>query len=596
MVIFFALLAAMYGGVLAIGVWTPNLGLDLQGGTRLTMQAKPAAGSGAITSDKMDEAVGIIRQRVNGTGVAEASVSTQGSDQIVVEIPGAQKGRLAEQVGQTAQLRFRLVYGQPQPGAAAPSTGKPSPSTAPSGSPTGKPSPSTSGSESGAKSDEQGSAPKSTAPKSSAPGGEQRQSQDQGGSKNRAVPGWAGAASPSPTGQPAGAATGEPASPAPSPTAGTNSGGKQLQGAEMVNWTPSPQVTQKFQSYTCPAPGKTDDSLVDAPGKPLVTCDDNGYKYLLTPAIIEGTQLSDASSGLDPDGSGYVVDLKFDGSATNVFGDVTAAINGTGRQFAITLDGRVLTAPTVSNGAIRTGEAQISGNFTAESARALANSLKYGALPLTFETQGISVEGPELADNALTAGLLAGVVGLLLVVAYCLFYYRALGLVVIASFGVVGLTVYAAVLLLSKGMGFTLTLPGIAGLIVAIGITADSFIVYFERLRDEVREGKSLRTAVETGWRRARMTILAADGVTFLAALVLYIFAIGVVKGFAFALGLTTLIDVLVVFSFTHPVVALLARTRFFGNGHPLSGLDPKHLGVDHLPGITRRRTSGGVA
>jgi preprotein translocase subunit SecD len=542
LVVFAALIAAAFALVAVAGDWRPRLGLDLQGGTRLTMKAQTVEGSGEITPDKMDEAVDIIRQRVNGTGVAEAEVSTQGGDQIVVEVPGEERGELAQQVGQTAQLRFRLVFGQPLPGSAPQPGATPQPGTTPTGSPTGSPDRSPKGSP-----DRQGSP--TTDP-------------SRGGDRRAAA----------------------------TPSAAPEEEAADLRGAELLDWQPSRQLLRRFQDYTCPAPGQTDEALVDDPRAGLVTCDSAGQKYLLSPAIIEGTQLDDASAGIPPGGGAYAVQLEFDGSATDVFGDVTAGINGTGRQFAIVLDGRVLTAPTVSNGAIRSGRAEITGNFTQDSAQALASSLKYGALPLSFTTQGVTVEGPELAEDALAAGLLAGAIGLLLVVLYCLLYYRALGLVVVASLVVAGACIYAAVLLLSETMGFTLTLPGIAGLVVAIGITADSFIVFFERLRDEVREGRSLRTAVETGWARARMTILAADTVTLMAAFVLYIFAIGAVKGFAFALGLTTLIDVLVVFFFTKPLVTLLARTRFFGMGHPLSGLDAKHLGVAELQGTPARR------
>jgi preprotein translocase subunit SecD len=243
------------------------------------------------------------------------------------------------------------------------------------------------------------------------------------------------------------------------------------------------------------------------------------------------------------------------------------------------LDGEIISAPT-TNGHFTDGSSQISGNFTATSSKALANQLKYGALPLTFELNGSSFEGPTLAGTQLKAGLYAGAAGLVLVVVYLLFYYRGLGLVAIASLIVAAAVTYGMVLLLGQGVGFTLTLPGIAGLIVAIGITADSFIVFFERLRDEVRDGKSLRLAVESGWKRARGTILAADAVSIMAALILFIFAIGVVRGFAFALGLTTLIDILVVFCFTKPLITVLARTEFFGQGHRLSGLDASHLGI----------------
>ncbi|MGH3366969.1 MAG: protein translocase subunit SecD [Nocardioidaceae bacterium] len=509
LLVFGLALGAMFGTVAVLGDWQPRLGLDLQGGTRITLQAATVAGGGQVTEDKMSEAVGIIRQRVDGSGVAEAEVTTQGGDQIVVEIPGEQRGDLAARIGDTAQLRFRLVVQGPEP--AAPVDGK------------------------------------------------------------------------------------RPSTPSTSPPPGRST----LQGAELLRWQPSPQLRQTYASYTCPTGGTKDDGLVDSPASGLVTCDASGNKYLLSPAIIEGTQLTDASAGVPQNGVQYVVSLEFDNTASDVFAVVTEAINQTGRQFAIVLDGQVLSAPVVTNGAIRTGQAQISGNFTRESATELANSLKYGALPLSFELQGVDEVGPELAGDQLQAGVVAGIVGLLLVVLYCLLYYRALGLVVVGSLVVAGGAVYAAVLLLGEGLGFTLTLPGVAGLIVAVGITADSFIVFFERLRDEVRDGKSVRAAVEAGWNRARMTILAADTVTLMAALVLYIFAIGAVKGFAFALGLTTLIDIFVVFFFTKPLVAQLGATRFFGQGHRLSGLDPTHLGVAQLPGMaarSSRRTSGGVA
>ncbi|MDQ3274754.1 MAG: protein translocase subunit SecD [Actinomycetota bacterium] len=565
-VVFGAVLAAMFGVVALNGDWAPQLGLDLQGGTRITLSADTTDGSG-VTDDKLTEAVDIIRQRVNGTGVAESEVTQQGGNQIVVEIPGEQRGDLAASIGDTAQLRFRLVAAGPAPGVSQRQPPTPTPSGRPSDEPSGRPSDEPSG--------RNGESPPD-------------------GQRNRAATGWLVAdQSPSPSPSPGETPSQQPSElPSPAPR-------QDLEGAELLDWQPPPELITKFRNYQCPPPGRADESLVDDPDEGLVTCDDSGAKFLLSPTIIEGTQLQDASSGIPPQGVGYVVTLDFDGSATDVFGDVTAGINQTGRQFAIVLDGQVLSAPTVSNGAIRTGQAQISGNFTQDSARQLANSLRYGALPLSFTLDSVTQEGPELAANALVAGIVAGIVGLLLVTLYCLFYYRALGLVVVVSLLVAGLFTYAAALLLSETVGFTLTLPGIAGLIVAVGITADSFIVFFERLRDEVREGRTLRSAVEAGWERARMTILAADTVSFMAALVLYIFAIGVVKGFAFALGLVTLIDVLVVFFFTKPLLSLLARTSFFGRGHRLSGLDTRHLGVERLPGGARpapRRTAEEVA
>jgi len=255
------------------------------------------------------------------------------------------------------------------------------------------------------------------------------------------------------------------------------------------------------------------------------------------------------------------------------------------KTFAIVLDGQVISAPYFES-VISNGTSQITGNFSESEAKSLATSLKYGALPISFDKDKTTsmVIGPSLAGDQLKAGITAGIAGLVLVMIYCLFYYRGLGLVVIASLLVAGATTYALVLLLAKSAGFTLTLPGIAGLIVAVGITADSFIVYFERIRDEMRAGKSMRVAVETGWVRARATCVAADAVSILAAVVLYIFAAGVVKGFAFALGLSTLIDLAVFFWFTHPMVSWLARFPFFYKGHKLSGLDAENLGLDRLP------------
>jgi preprotein translocase subunit SecD len=322
----------------------------------------------------------------------------------------------------------------------------------------------------------------------------------------------------------------------------------------------------------------------DDPDKPLVTCDEDGIKYLLSKSMIEGTDLTSANAGIPDQSVSWAVDLKFDGDGTEEFTKISRTLFGTEKQFAIVLDGQVISAPTM-NGVITNGEAQITGDFTEAEATSLATGLKYGALPIAFEKDPpVETVGPSLAGNQLSAGLVAGAFGLGLVMLYCLIYYRGLGLVVLASLFVAAGATYAMVLLLSESAGFTLSLPGIAGLIVAVGITADSFIVYFERIRDEMRDGKSMRVAAESGWTRARNTCLAADAVSLLAAVVLYIFAAGVVKGFAFALGLSTLIDLAVFFWFTHPMVSWLARFDFFNKGHKLSGLDAESLGLDRLP------------
>ena len=556
LIAFFAVTAALYAGVAALGDWTPRLGLDLQGGTRITLQAQTEAGDTPPT-EQMDEAKDIIEQRVNGTGVTESEVARQGADQIVVEIPGQDKQDIVEQVGQTAKLYFRLVWAQQGAPATQPVPQQPAVTLPPEPQDT--------------------ESPAETTPTNS-----------------RVAPGFGQDPNDEPT------ATN---------TDGTDdSGAGQAEPGDQVDWSQLTQdqsvqiansaappagvgtapagyeaafddlVTQ-MNEFDCPPDGSPPE-VQDVANEPLVTCGDDGAKYVLSPALIEGTQLDDASATIPQQGVGWTVQLDLNGDATGTLSDISQAMVGQNSQFAIVLDGQVLSAPTFDS-AINDGNAQITGNFSQATAQSLANSLKYGALPLEFEVNGVTVEGPSLAGTQLHAGLLAGAFGLALVIAYCMVYYRGLGIVVVASLGVAAALTYAMVLLLGSGMGFALTLPGIAGLIVAIGITADSFIIYFERIRDEVRDGKSLRLAVETGWSRALRTILAADAVSFLAALVLYIFAIGVVRGFAFALGLTTIIDVFLTIFFTKPLVSLLARRKFFGEGHRLSGFDPSHLGIE---------------
>ena len=516
LLVFLAAVVGMYG-LLAVlsatasakddSVWKPRLGLDLQGGTRITLQAK--ATSGDVTPEKLRQARSIIDQRVNATGVTEGEVTTQGGNQVIIEIPGSDESDIVDQVGRTAQLRFRLVWASAQ-----------------------------------------------SAQKPADPAEVKKQ--------NEAISkvDWS-------------KLTLEQILQAE--TEGVESLPKEyVPGLNALN--------AQAKNFVCTKKNLPQEDRAD---RPLVTCDTKtGEVEVLSPTVIEGTDVKSASAVVPQGQVSWVVALQLKGGGKETFDTVTEALyqqqqqgNEQGSRFAIVLDGEVLSAPT-TNGHFTDGSSQISGNFTATSSKALANQLKYGALPLTFELNGSSFEGPTLAGTQLKAGLLAGAAGLVLVVIYLLLYYRGLGLVAIASLLVATALTYALALLLGRGVGFTLTLPGIAGLIVAIGITADSFIVFFERLRDEVREGKSLRLAVESGWTRARATILAADAVSIMAALILFIFAIGVVRGFAFALGLVTLIDVLVVFGFTKPLVSVLARTKFFGEGHRLSGLDAAHLGI----------------
>jgi len=371
-----------------------------------------------------------------------------------------------------------------------------------------------------------------------------------------------------------------PGQPTSSPTASPTDASDQ-------NWLSSPDLQTLFTQLDCSNPANRTGGVVDDPKKVLVTCSQDGAeKYVLGPAEIEGTQLTDASSGQQTNSQGRItggwqVNLQFDSSGATAFQDLTqriSALQDPQNRFAAVLDGLVVTAPSVSS-VIPGGKAQITGNFTEASADALAQQLKFGALPLSFEVQTSNQVSATLGSEQLQRGLIAGLIGLILVVGYSLVQYRGLGLVTVGSLVLAAALNWGVILLLSWLQGFRLSLAGVAGLIVAIGVTADSFILFFERVRDEIRDGRILSSAVEAGWRRARRTILISDAVSLLSAVVLYVLATGNVRGFAYTLGLTTIIDVVIVFLFTHPVVALLGRTKFFGGGHKLSGFDPEHLG-----------------
>lgn len=353
-----------------------------------------------------------------------------------------------------------------------------------------------------------------------------------------------------------------------------------------LNWV-TPALQAQYEQFDC-ASDSAQTTNTAPEDQPLITCDfSNTVKYILGPVEVFGSDISNAGASLVTTSTGattgqWAVDLAFNGKGTKDFGDVTTRLNGlTGsqNQFAIVLDGKVLTAPA-TNAAITNGSAQITGGFTQESSKTLADQLKYGALPIGFQVQSSDTISATLGSTQLMSGLLAGAIGLMLVVLYSLFQYRTLGLVTVASLIVAAVLTYLVVTILSWREGYRLSLAGVAGLIVAIGITADSFIVYFERIRDELRDGRGLESAVESAWKRAIRTIIASDAVNFLAAIVLFILAVGNVRGFALTLGLTTVVDLFVVSLFTHPVLQLLSKTNFFASGHKLSGLDPQALGA----------------
>ena len=513
-----AVMAGVVGAGMLWGGWSPapKLALDLQGGTQIILEPLVAEGAAAVTTEQLEQAVSIIRQRVDATGVSEAEISTLG-DNIVVAIPGEPDQATLDRIQASAKLEFRavLVTGAPaasnvDDGTDADGDGTPDPTDA-------------------------------------------------------ATPGATDGATPDPA-----------ATPSATPTDGSDPA-----------WV-TPELQAEYDAFDCASLATATTNVAPA-DEPLITCEnDLSIKYILGPVEVDGSNISDARFGQRQGNNGaatgqWAVYPTFDADGTKAFADITTrlvALPAPRNQFAAVLDGKVLIAPA-TNAAITNGQPEITGSFSQEEASTIANQLKFGALPVSFQAQSQETISATLGESQLASGLLAGGIGLLLVVIYSFFQYRALASVTIASLVVAAVITYLTVTIFSWGrLDYRLSLAGVAGLIVAIGFTVDSFIVYFERIRDELRDGKGLTGAVEAGWKRALRTIYAAKGVTLLSAIVLYIVAVGNVRGFAFTLGITVIIDVLVVVLFTHPMLQLLATRRFFQSGHPLSGLDPQALGA----------------
>ncbi|MGW4164130.1 protein translocase subunit SecD [Streptomyces sp. NPDC004788] len=567
-------MVALTGGMFWSGHTTPRLGIDLAGGTSITLKAKAEPGQeSAVNETNMNTAVGIIERRVNGLGVSEAEVQTQGRENIIVNIPkGTNEQQARDQVGTTAQLYFRPVLA-----VAAAEQPQPKPSATPSGTKSGSPKPTASAPTADKGKDDKGG--KSATPTATA--------STQGRAVTEALKAPSPTATASSSSSPSPKATGTPK---PKPTADAATAALQ----------------QKFAALNCLDPKQRSAAGQGVkPTDPAVACgkagkDANGKdvweKYLLGPAEVEGKDVDDAKGVFDQRRGMWIVTMDFTDAGSKKFQTITSKLSAQTEpqnQFAIVLDGEVVSAPSVRQ--TLSASAEISGSFNQQSAQDLGNILSYGALPLSFQTQSVDTVTAALGSDQLQAGLIAGAIGLGLVIIYLVVYYRGLSLIAILSLAVSALLTYVIMALLGPAIGFALNLPAVCGAIVAIGITADSFIVYFERIRDELREGRTLRPAVERAWPRARRTILVSDFVSFLAAAVLFIVTVGKVKGFAFTLGLTTLLDIVVVFLFTKPVMTLLARTKFFGNGHPWSGLDPRRLGAK--PPLRRsRRTSASAA
>jgi preprotein translocase subunit SecD len=560
---FFAFLLILVYGLVLIPAFvghdkaTPKLGIDLQGGTRVTLTARTTTGE-APSRDSLNQARQIIEKRVNGIGVGGTEVLLDGNN-IVITVPGDQ-GDQAKNLGKTAKLAFRKVIPidqtanqlvqQQLAAKQQPNPGQPTTSTKP-GTPTSTSKKPTAG---------------SATPTSGAPQG-------------RVAPHLEGASAPTTTTKPPASSTSKApptsSTPAPPPANGsvTPDEAKIIKAAQDIlqadNVTTDPQAqAQALLTLSCVSgPGKpgdlrADEELVgnDLPDKPLVTCGKDGRPYVLDKVFLPGTDITDASFQVDSTSVGHwEVDLNFNSQGSNIWADFTS--KNVGQQAAFVLDTQVQSAPNIET-AIAGGNTRITGDFTQTEAQDLANVLKYGSLPLSFESSDAETVSATLGLASLEAGLIAGAIGLALVFIYCLVYYRLLGILTMLSLAFSAAIVYGVLVLLGRWIGFTLDLPGVAGFIIAIGITADSFVIFFERLKDEIREGRTFRSAVPRGWIRARRTILTADAVMFLAAATLYVLAVGTVQGFAFTLGLSTVLDLLVVFFVTHPLVAIAAKSK----------------------------------
>ncbi|OWA17899.1 MULTISPECIES: protein translocase subunit SecD [Streptomyces] len=558
-------MVALAGGMFLSGHTTPRLGIDLAGGTSITLEAQNQPGKpNAINQTNMDTAVGIIERRVNGLGVSEAEVQTQGSKNIIVNIPkGTNSKQAQEQVGTTAQLYFRPVLTVQ---ASGPETPTPSGSATPSASATPKP---------GESAEEGDKAKDEDKPKGEEATGSEATPSASATTQGRAVTGALTKDDPTP-----GASDKPKASDSPEATPPVDPATAKLQ--------------EEFTKLDCTDPKQRTEAGKNAKASDtIVACGSNvpgSYeKYILGPAEVSGSDVDDAKGAIEQQTGEWIVSMEFTSAGAKKFQTITSRLSQQQppmNQFAIVLDGEVVSAPSVRTALSK--NAQISGSFDQQSAEDLGNILSYGALPLTFEEVSVTTVTAALGSEQLKGGLIAGAIGLALVVIYLVVYYRGLAFIALLSLLVSGVLTYTIMSLLGPAIGFALNLPAVCGAIVAIGITADSFIVYFERVRDEIREGRTLRPAIERAWPRARRTILVSDFVSFLAAAVLFIVTVGKVQGFAFTLGLTTLLDVVVVFFFTKPLMTLMGRTKFFSRGGPWSGLDPKRLGAQ--PPLRRSR------
>ena len=529
---------------------SPKLGIDLQGGTRVTLVPQGEE----PTQDQLAQARTILEQRVNGMGVSGAEVVTNGNT-LVITVPGEDTTQ-AQAVGATSQLLFRPVAEQPNPDPAA-----------------------------------LGETIEEMANRwvefdlISVDGANQVLKQvhdainpttdDEGEAADEAD-----SDAPSVT-----------AEPRPEPENSLEAADRRDEMTEMLlkdrqSEDPTVQAAalslMQCDAATDPLAG------ADDPALPFVTCDyDNQAPYLLEPAPLlagiedpEGTRLtgneidtnSPINGGLNSQSGQMEISFSFQTGDGPTGSDTWAKLTDEylQKQIAITLDSAVISAPVIQGVTPYGSATSITGQFTQEQAQSLANNLRYGALPLSFtgedgESGGTTeIVPPSLGKTALEAGLIAGVVGLLLVAAYSIYYFRALAGVSLITLVAAAILTYGSIVLLGRWIGYSLDLSGIAGLVIGVGATADSFVVYFERIKDELLEGRTFRSAATKAWERARATIITGNVVTLIGAVVVYMLAVGEVKGFAFTLGLTTVFDIVVSFLVMAPLMQIAARRPAF--------------------------------
>jgi preprotein translocase subunit SecD len=610
----FILLAVLSLGATLASGHTVLLGLDLKGGVSVVLAPQKS-----VDDATLDQAVSIIERRVNGLGVSNAEVQRQGRD-VVISLPGIKNSQSALQtLGTTAELYFRPVYCQIADYTRPPATIRPGATPASTTPTSSTPSSTTPGSTTPG-STTAGSAPSTAAPPSTAAtattakGAVEPPASGRGAQLTSArLDALTSAAAPASTPSAASPAATAPA--ATTPAATTPAATTPASGTPSITAAPAPAATTPTtvapnsdatqpQGTTVPvaSPGTTAQAQADCAAtnaaqipstspdsdianKPVIVpaSSDSGYsgRFILGPADLTGRAVKTAYVSLPQGSSSYAVELTFTSSGSKDFNKMAAVRNkyysstattpNPASLEAIELDGVLESAPQIEQANFN-GSAQITGNFTQSQASNLALELKYGSLPVRFTPQSVQTVSATIGKASLRAGLLAGLGGIVVVLLYMIIYYRALGLVVALGLALGGALLYSILTELSQTSSLALTLSGVTGIIVSIGITVDSYVVYFERLKDEIRSGRTVRQSVERSFARAFRTVLTADTVSFLAALILYILTVGDVKGFAFTLGLSTLLDVFTAYFFIRPMVILLGRRRTFTDA-PVLGI-----------------------